>query len=208
MPLPARVHTTISGTLPGGEVFSTGFDTLGAAGNQATLQSAAQSVADYLQANGDPQNDFRAIWNNVTFITKITCYSYNGGSTSADLQAAVDLALSGNSTQRHANQIALCATLVTGLSGRRHRGRMYWPANGVTVNGADSQAPAAAAMFLARGVAGILKAQGADIQPVVVSRVGQSAAPIVGVRVDTRFDVIRARANQQAPTSKQLAAVA
>lgn len=197
VPTPAHVRINIIGTLPGNEVFAFGFDSLGEAGNQTTLDANTAAVKTYLQGSTGSVLDLKSLLNNLSAFTQVKGYSYGAGATSASFISTQFLNVAGTGTIIHPNQVALVASLRSVTAGRRSRGRMYLPANGIPLAG-QAQVNNAVVTAVATAVKDLLKAQGSAIDPVVISRVAQAAYPVRQVVVDSRLDTQRGRANKQA----------
>jgi hypothetical protein len=103
------------------------------------------------------------------------------------------------------NQVAIVVTLQTGFSGRRNRGRYYLPCTRLaTLN--LGQIPSTTVTAVALNAKAFLDAVNSAVgQPVsVLSQVAGSAKPVTGVRVDSKFDIQRRRANREAAIFTQL----
>nr|CRY96188.1 hypothetical protein [uncultured prokaryote] len=199
MPKPAHVHIVISGTSPAGEVWATGFDTAGEAGNQATLDAAVNAVADGILATGAAHTMFTLVMNAGQSITQVTGYSYAADSSAANLLSSATCILGGSGDAHNPLQTCVVATLRTAVPSRRARGRMYLPCTGMTL-GADAFLSSAQTDIIVAGVQQLLGLQGDDVIPVVLSSVGNSSNPITSITADNRTDVQRRRANKQLAT--------
>lgn len=201
----ATIRFVLSGTLPGGEIFSTGFRTF-AIGDllPATLSAALDSVATFL-ASAAAAPIRQALVTPFAY-TRLDAYGYPANSNAATSQATKSINVVGQGTQVHPNQVAICATILTGLAGRRHKGRMYFPANGVAL-GNNGNMATPSPQDLATAVARLLESPNANAIPVVASPTAGTASLVSAVRVDSRPDVIRGRANKQGGQSSASAAV-
>lgn len=181
----------LSGSLPSGEVWATGYyrapvsDTVSAQSAIATITS--QGTFTGLVASLRP-----LILTNTT-MSKATLYKYHAGDTAAYDVGSVTLATVGTSTFPNPNQTALVTTLRTALNTGRGRGRMYWPANGVTI-GLSGLADAANVNSFVQSLAAFFTAEGA----LVISEKGGLSSTVTRVTADNRTDVIRARAQRMA----------
>jgi hypothetical protein len=93
-------------------------------------------------------------------------------------------------------QVCMVATLITGAAGRRNRGRMYLPANGIGFG--SHEFPNARVDAVCQALAAWLDALNTlDGSAVVVSQAGTSKRAITQVRVDSKPDIQRRRANAQ-----------
>lgn len=188
MAFPGGVTKVVfSGTMAGGEVWSSGF--------YATLPNAsitAQSYADTFASQGyiatlmaahRTLNNPGCVWN------RVTVYLYRAGSAATDVGSAAITDTSGSfSSVYHPTSVACTLVLRTAIANRTGRGRMFWPATGVvmTANGtmqtADVQALVSAMGFIVKQSLG----------QVVSSKQGV-VRPVTSVTADTRPDTIRAR---------------
>nr|CRY96197.1 hypothetical protein [uncultured prokaryote] len=197
---PAHVHMVVSGTMAGGEVFAFGFDTAGAAGNQATLDDAVASTAAVLTTSGASQTTFKGLLTGPNSYTAVTGYSYSAGSSSASLVSKTAISVAGAATVANPYQVCVVASLITAVPSRRTRGRMYLPGQGITVSPTSGFFSGPTPQAIATAVGELITAQGVDISPVVISTVGDLATPVVSVRVDNKADTQRRRANKLLPT--------
>lgn len=102
-------------------------------------------------------------------------------------------------------QMAICVTLESGLAGRRKRGRIYTPATGVNLDATHSigqgemDAVAAAWAALIGNFLDAVRANGGGdtARIVIASTAGGYTTEVSGLSIDSRPDVIRARANKQ-----------
>lgn len=201
MPIPSDViRYAMSGPMPNGEEFVT---SLWTQGQSVASQNDANLVASTMATTlDDHAATFTSIFAAGTQFSKVTAYCYpDGGPTAKYIGEGTPTANFAGSG--HANmplQAAIVVTLLTGLAGRSFRGRLYLPC---TMQDLDTnhQMEEAVAATLASNWASILH----DVDfnnaghPVVVSTKLGTATGISSVRVDTRLDVQRRRANKQAP---------
>lgn len=102
------------------------------------------------------------------------------------------------------SQVAICISLDGAHPGAANRGRVYWPATAMHLQG-DGRATRGDCQNIAADGAEFLKdlaGAGASLitpglTPVVISNAKGLASPIVQVRVGDRFDVQRRRADKQ-----------
>lgn len=199
MPAPAHVHMVLSGTLKTGEIFAVGWDTLGEAGNQATLDQAVGTVIAFMTTVSADRAVLLNLLNPTDKYTKVTGYSYAAGAPTASLVSSLPLNVAGTGGGNNPNQLAIVATLRTAIPSRRTRGRMFMPATGIAV-GAGALMTAPTPAELAHAVASLINTQGQDIAPVVISRAGGLGTPITAVSVDNKVDTQRRRANKVVAT--------
>lgn len=191
--------------MPGTEIWSSGFWLVGSGSTtSAELTSLAAAVATVLQDTSHPGGMTEVatvLWNGLTNWNKISAYYYAGGS---DKSAAVgehfiSPPLAGATGGGLPNQVASVMSLRTDLTGRSHRGRMFMPATGVSLN-EDGQMSTAPVVALAQNWAwtfGQLKGFGYGT-PSIVSAKLDTTTPISSVVVTTKLEVMRSRANHQA----------
>lgn len=187
----------VSGILPGGEVFSFGWRTTadGAGQTAASLATHLGRVQVYLAgANGLA---IRQLLNNNMSFTKLDAYYVPANTNASSYQASLPVSIAGASANILTNQTALCVTLLTNVAGRRGKGRVFLPADGANLSsGAQLSAPSPATV--ATSVAGLLTSVFTGAAALVASPTAGTAAVVTSTRVDSRLDVIRARANKQA----------
>lgn len=199
----------LRGVMPGNEIWETGFwmsDT--GVASEAAANALAQIIWGTITAN-DTSGAMRTLsvkaWKVTIKFTEVRTYVYTGGTTAAYIGSFVGSpALAGSSSGAIlSNQTAMCLSLRTGLAGRRNRGRMYLPVNGLALNN-DAQWDAADLQTIADGWRIFMNDVNASDtgKIVVVSRTATQFHPITGLILDSRPDVIRRRANQQLPTSR------
>nr|CRY96802.1 hypothetical protein [uncultured prokaryote] len=200
-----------SGALPGGEIWNTGLMI-----DYPTPPSDATALlADMtaIVADADWGTWFAEVGNlNVagTTFDLFTAYYYSTFPGAADFQA--ELALTGfapGGTVAHPDQVSIVATTLTGLSGRRNRGRMYLPMTGKAIATA-SQLTDANCSDVATAVVDLIHAiasNTAGAEAAVVSSVGSTKHLITAVRCDSRPDIQRRRANRQTVLHTETVAV-
>ena len=198
MPAPSSsIRFNLVGSLPHGEIFDTGFWTVGVAvTDAATANTMAARIASRFAE--DLYLNIRALCDADTAYTQVRAYCYPGGGTRADAigEAPIAVGVGTGSVQSNPLQTSLVCTLRTGLAGRRHRGRMYLPANAWPIT--DHQ-------FADGGVDSVATAMKTFLQNVnldgtlgtcaVVSNVASTATPIKSVTVDTKPDIQRRRSS-------------
>lgn len=198
MPTPAHTKFVISGTMPGSEVFATSFCVTPAPTAIADLQAAVTDVANVFTTAGTPRTVFKAMINIMCHWTAVRGYTYAAGGTAAVLSAEAVFDEVGTGSGVLPNQVAIVASLRTGLPGRQRRGRMFYPATGLIPDSATGQLTVPGALGIAQATKALFTAANVVIGgPVIVSRTGAMATPVTQIQVDTRMDIIRARANKQ-----------
>lgn len=199
MPRPANVsRVSLRGHLPTGEIFDTSIWVAGAPASQSqtddfcgvcvtTFQNSALAT---LKADLAVQSGYDSI----------AVYSYPTGGTAGAAFVSEQAITGGAGTSNSGNGLdtsCLVLTTLTGAAGRRNRGRMYLPANGVG---------AAAGLCDGTVCDNIVSAMGewfgaladpavGNHAPVVVSVVGSTSRTITGIRCDNKFDLQRRRSN-------------
>lgn len=189
----------ISGSLPGGDEFATSFwSDQNCPTTQAQATAAAINVRSTFETDMLPT--LKGFWGIDCVAEKVTVYAYpTGGPLSSFIGESSIASGAGTATGKDLPvQCALVVTLLTGLPGRRRRGRMYWPLNQATL--VTNQ------LSLAQ-ITSIVEAQESwfnDLQtlttafaPVVLSQVGAgSTAPVTALRADTIVDIQRRRSDK------------
>lgn len=212
MPIPSGYsRNTIAGTLPNGEIFATSFW----CNEGPTTLDATQTQADTLgqlfgtewnSGAGSPAGLVPA----ACTVDSFTTYSYLDNSGKASFVGVHTLALVGvANSQSMPDQCALVTTLNTGASGRRHRGRMYWPAlYGLTGNG--QMGPALCdglSQWLATYFGGVNSHLG-DQRVVVLSQAAGNSRAVTAIKVDSVVDTQRRRAQSQSASHSISTAIA
>lgn len=199
MSIPSHVgRIVVSGHMRGGDAFSFGWWATGANfDTNAGCAAVAASVVTSL-GQGDVVNSIAYAISPAAGYDLVKVYGYPAGGPQAGAQGqAAVTGYSGQSTSMAMpNQVAIVATLLTGQPGRRHRGRMYLPADGqVLTNG---QMTAAVCANIATAVRDLIRpASGSTDGPVVLSQVAGTHLPVTAIRVDSRMDIQRRRAAQE-----------
>lgn len=197
-------RVVFSGILPGGEIWNTGFWMVGSApADEAAANILAQEL--YVAFISDSSSTAFATlatagWSNGVNVDKVTVYSYpSGGGSSAVVGAHTESPTIGSGGPTSPDQVCYVLTLRTGLSGRQNRGRMYLPANrlsldseGLVSSGDQSSIVGA---FGAGMTAWNLTAGAPEI--VVLSQTAGAANLVTSVDADRRPDIQRRRANRQ-----------
>lgn len=205
MPIPTGYsRNTIYGHLSGGEVFNMSLWVSEAPLDQAAAQTQAQALATALSNNITTPATGASAPNAVMLSDSgydgVRVYSYTqaGGKASFIGDASVNKV--GTATSNILpNQLALAITLQTSVAGRRAKGRIYMPylSSPLQVGGNIQVATAGGwAKFWAQ----LIHDWNAAVAPGKVGVLSQTYGtfqPITSVKVDTRLDVQRRRANRQ-----------
>lgn len=184
----------------GTEGWTIGLNYAGPAGevetDPADLGDWAQAIADYLESATLAGLD--NLLSSSGRITRVRTYYYSGpGPAVAAGTAALSPARVGSGTASKPPQCSAAFTLLTGLAGRRYRGRFYWPclAGGFTGDTLKLSIPATAA----QDAAAMMNAIGAsvpgavDLNVQVYSAVGDFLTPVNQVRIGDVIDTQRRR---------------
>lgn len=207
-----EVRVVFSGKMPNGEIWSCGFSfdtTLGPTVDQAYMNDlAAKAVTEFTTGGlgGMMRGHNPSTWT----CDVVSCYYYSvtGGPATLQSQAVIGSAgtASGNTLP---NQVAIVASLRTGLPGRTKRGRVYLPL--LIVSTSAGLIANAECDTIAAAVAGFLTQMSTAPSPlpeaVVASESTSSMPAITNVIVDNRFDVQRRRANRERATYSKSVAV-
>jgi len=197
-------RNVIRGHLIGGEIFEWGFWSAEAPANDGAANSQAAAVATaYTSAIGTGSAPHTFL-SSGEGIDEVRVYSYTTGGPSAQHVGSAPLVQTSASTATCPNQVAVVCTLYTGFSGRRNRGRVYLPCTHTSalVSGQLSSSQVTAlAQFMQKFFQNV---NAAVTQPIVVlSQVAGAANDVVTIKVDSRLDIQRRRANRQAASFSQ-----
>jgi hypothetical protein len=204
MPIPAGTsRLVLSGTLPGGEIWASGFASDYHAASQDEANTFANSVFGIWKdtTSGKVGNLMQSHWmGTTTTMDRCTIYSYSDTTGKASIIGVSNSpGITGTSTSKNVDPTAVVVTLLTHYAGASHRGRMYLPATGANI-GTDGLFVAPDPGNLCAAVAVALKASAAALGaffPVVVSRHLGTYATVYSCQVDQRPDSQRRRANRQ-----------
>jgi hypothetical protein len=140
----------------------------------------------------------------IDTIDEYALYSYpTGGTTAAAVAIQADGAVGTGTTTTNPPQICQVMTLQTGVAGRSHRGRIYWPATALAVNTANEQFSGTLSSTRSGFAGWVLGLAGLTHgwAPYVVSQTNTSSLPVLSVKVDTKPDVQRRRVNKMVPAT-------
>lgn len=190
----------LSGTLPNGEIWSTGFFMSNVtATSPAQLSILAQHVATVLYDGATPNGMFSVmtkLCNSQTTWTTTTAYYYGAGGNKSTMIGSYTwpTAKVGSLQNGVPEQCAVVISLRTALAGRSHRGRMYMPATGASLQ-LDGQLISTVVDELAAGWAhAFLQLMDGTVHNVgIVSDVQSTYTPIFSVKVDSKIDTMRSR---------------
>lgn len=206
MGIPAgAIKIALNGTLPGGEIWNTGWWYVGPTLDVSSASSVANNVWTIMSNPSGTHlfNSLKGLWQTSCAFTGVKVYSYADTSGHASVVgSATGTAFTGTGVAApQANQVALVVTLRTALSGAWRRGRMFLPVNAAAIDGTGLFNSAAIGTVL-DGLKADLALVSADshlsgFSPVVLSRHLSSGQPITALSADLRPDIQRRRANRQ-----------
>lgn len=197
---------TIGGRLCGAQRWSVGYG-IGFSGpgvtptpaqmNQLANDLFAKAVAQIWKSGGSAGQWSTGVGNRGTLDSVRTYWDADNTPGAELVGASTTAAVPGVGTNTAPPQIAVCATLLTGLAGRTQRGRSYVPySEGTDANGLISSATCqalalATATFL--GTFQTISFAGQALYPGLYSARRPGATPITAVRVDNVLDTQRRR---------------
>ncbi len=200
----------LTGTAVGGEQFNTGFWIDQGFSTEGDLSLACAAVRAYFEGHC---TNIKLLIRSDTAYTAVKGYSYPSGGPNASVVSFNTITAGvGTGTSTQPLQSAVVATLTTGLAGRSRRGRMYLPASGALLVTADHQISPTVAGNIASDVATFFNAINTDAGAItgsvsVMSSRLSSLVHVTGVKVDTRIDIQRRRANRESVTGSGSATV-
>jgi hypothetical protein len=184
-----------------------GFDIGGLGGAEAKLQSWSDAVRA-LHSNQIIPSSLQEILSSAGSITALRCALIGtDGKEQATAVTEFSTSIKGTGSPVHTHQIAMALSLDSGRPGSSYRGRIYWPALAVPV-GIGGQASGGLIGPIATDTAAWLRdlaGAGASVfspglTPIVVSTTKNIASAIEKVRVGSRLDVQRRRADKEKET--------
>lgn len=199
-------RVVIDGTLlSGAERFSCGLAFQGAGGEfvQGSPQLSTWANAIMSQVTGTAGSwgpTLRSQIGASGTVAKVRCYSYTTiGQPATGVGESTGAPIAGSGTVTCPPQCSICFSLVTGIPGRRTRGRFYWPGLTATFSGAGKitgpTTPANLALAGAQMLDEIGDVSGAasPLSPVVVSEAGNLITTVNAVAVGDVMDTQRRR---------------
>lgn len=206
MPVPTDCWRIVyRGSLPYGEVWQTG---VWLQGNAPTSNSAATAGAQ-LEFGAEGTATPSSYWNAVKALLpssitldQVAVYSYpTGGTTAAFIGLSTGTPLAGTSSNNLLpNQMCACLSLLTDSSGRSYRGRMFLPVSSSLIPPTSAKLDSTPRTTLT----GVWSTKFTDFNAasgwgdvVVVSQKLGIATRVTAVRMDSRPDVQRRRANRE-----------
>lgn len=195
-------RNVVKGTLPGSEIFEISFWTDEAPADQGATQTQADNFAgewSTAMANTGSPKGFLPVGGSFD---ELTVYSYldNTGKASHIGQTAI-AGGAGTTAQIMPDQCALVATLQTGFAGRRNRGRMYFPYLAVGLSG--GQVPSSNVDNFATWLSNLITALNSHLggqHVCVLSQVAGTSHSVSAIKVDSKVDIQRRRADKVVPT--------
>lgn len=170
-----------------------------AVSDQADLTAWVQAVHNYLAGASTAAQTLRTMLSTAVSIDRVRGYYYSDiGQPAGRVAESTAASVLGSGTVRQVPQAAIVASLLTGIPGRRNRGRIYWPAQGVAIAGnfrvatSDQVAQTSAFAQLLRQIA-VAEASPIALEPVVVSGAAQSVTVVTSVSVGDVIDTQRRR---------------
>lgn len=206
MSIPSGVaRFVLVGHLGGSETFETGFWEVGDFASQANVDDAAAAAATAFLA--DMASAATNMLRTIDGYDEVRVYGYPSGGPTASFVGVAPLGTTGSSSTSNPLQTCCVATLLTGAAGRRRRGRMYLPATGEPLTA--SEFSSARVTAIANAVAGFLGFGSPDPThgPIVLSQVAGTHAPVTQVRVDSKPDIQRRRAESLSPAASHVSNV-
>lgn len=169
----------------------------------AQVQAWASGIAAYLQGATIP--GLKNLLSSSGRITAVRTYYYPPtGPAIAAGQIVLTTPISGSGTAARPPQCTHVFTLSTGLAGRRHRGRIYWPSlagsfDGATLKGVPPGTAVTEVADMLRSI-GNAGTGSADPDPVVYSAAGDIVTEVTAVRVGDVIDTQRRRRDKLVET--------
>jgi hypothetical protein len=210
MPYPAMTSRIVmQGHLGTSEIFETGVGIM----DFAPPSSAAASTmaADWISNLAVPAKV--QLLNLITADSGYdTCrvYSYpTGGTVAAFIGEALFTGWVGTASGINPNQVCMCMTTLTGLAGRKNRGRLYLPCNGnpITAGHVFATTEIAAVVAAMATTFTTWNAGGDEGTVAVISLAGSAANPVTQLSIDNVPDIQRRRANKMSTAIRSTAVV-
>lgn len=154
------VRLSIQGTLPGGEVWSVNPSFIGnfevTPPSHVQLQTWATDSADFLM-NLDVGNALLALLSTAATIDTVRASAYGANGRLVDYaEAALEDSQTGTTPLTQTPTAACCISLYTEIPGRQYRGRLFWPALGVQLDGDTGRIPNTVVTAVATGAEAML----------------------------------------------------
>jgi hypothetical protein len=202
MPDPyARIR--ILGTLPGGEQWSIGvaftgnFDTTPL--SSAALQAWANAVGGLETGKVIPPT-WQGLLSTVAFVNAVRAEYYEDGGALSDVREFIlSTPAAGTGAPTKPYQTSVCVSLLSGIPGRRFRGRIYLPALAATISATTLRMAPTISQAISDDAVDWLSAVAAAgptspaLVPAVWSKMNESAVAISSTRVGDVLDTQRRR---------------
>lgn len=193
-------RSTFYGTLPGGDIFNFSLWANEAPADQAATQAQADAFATEFKVSPGTNVSAWQICSTTTTFSGVRVYSYldTTGKATHIADSAIGQAGTASSGSTLPNQCCVVVTLKSAVAGRRSQGRIYLPCT----NQALSSPPALSTAIvtgLANWMADLIHRLNSHIgsQKIgVLSQVGATFQPFTTVKVDSKIDIQRRRANK------------
>lgn len=194
---------SLRGHLATGEIFDTSVWVEGAPADQAATSLFAGSAVTTFQ--NIALATLKGLLAPQSGYDNLAVYSYvSAGPAPASFVAEAPITGGAGSTSggNGLDTSCLVLTTLTGAAGRRNRGRMYIPANGVTAAAGLSDAAVADNIVtaMAEWFGALADPAVGNHPPIVVSVAGSATRVIDLVRCDNKFDLQRRRSNKLVPS--------
>lgn len=208
-------RATFYGHLPGGELFNWSLWSNQAPSDQTATQTMATAFATKFQAGIDTPNaadlPLTKIIGSDAGYDGVRVYSYTavGGHASFVADAPITRPGSSSATGTLPNQCSIVVTLRTAVAGRRATGRIYLPITKYSL-GSAGQLDTGSVDGLANAVSHLITALNSAETPQHVGVLSQTAGTfqsVNSVKVDSKVDIQRRRANKQTPAYVKTLAV-
>lgn len=202
-------QTAISGSLPGGDIFRSGFAVETGIGGEASAQEIADTIASAFNDNWLKVLDgftFAIKFPPTVVFQKILVYERPKtplGASSEQAEATLGNKAGTSSEATLPPECAVCVSLLTGAPGRSARGRMYLPPVAKNVIGTNGQLGTSDAKLFADWAAaffGQINNIATDANVVVWSRKNASTRNVTRVQVGNQIDMQRRRQNSAPET--------
>lgn len=202
----------LDGTLySNSERFSTSVAFAAADGSAVSSQSALSTWAEAVRALLAPATGYSGTLRTLVGANgdyrKVRAYYYpTVGQPATIAGESTGAIITGSGVQTCPPQCSVVASLLTGVPGRRTRGRMYFPyvsanfSNAGKISGPSTAAGISGAVAQFLGAVADLVSSPAGFGPVVVSEVGGFVTPVTSVSVGDVMDTQRKRRDDMVET--------
>lgn len=197
------IRLGILGTMPGGEVWSVNpvWQIGGVSTSEDVTDAMAAAMATACAAVSVPAG-ILAAFSGQTNLTamRVEARRWNG-ELAAIAEAPKSPTGAGSGTAPHPFQTSIVTSLKTGAPGGSGRGRLYWPATGLSINGVDLRVPNTELNNLLSGVKTYLTSLTSALDASLVnspilsvwSRTNASTLPVTSIQAGNVLDTQRRR---------------